>query len=79
MSSVPSWPFARIPGASALMALTVVCLYLPAPAQAREVFDTVKAVSLQLETRVSSPAVSYFDELSAQLLSLGLGVRESIQ
>jgi signal peptidase len=39
------------------------------------VFDIVKAASLPLKTRISSPGVSHFDELSAQLLSLGLGVR----
>jgi signal peptidase len=39
------------------------------------VFDIVKAASLPLKTRISSPGVSHFDELSAQLFSLGLGVR----
>ena len=38
-------------------------------------FDTVKAAYLPLKTRSSSPSVSHFDNLSAQLLNLGLGVR----
>jgi signal peptidase len=69
------WPFARILGASVLTALTAVSLYHPAPAQVREVFDTVKAAHLTTKTRTSSPSVSHFDNLSAQLLNLGLGVR----
>ena len=72
---MPSWPFAKTLGALALTALTVVCLCHPAPDQAREVFDTVKAESIPLKTRISSSSVSHFDNLSAQLLSLGLGVR----
>jgi signal peptidase len=72
---VLSWPFARILGALALTALTAVCRYHPAPAQVHEVFDTVKAAHLTTNTRTPSPSVSHFDNLSAQLLNLGLGVR----
>ena len=43
--------------------------------QNTEAIDTVKSASLPLETRTSSPSFSHFDNLSAQLLSLGLGVR----
>jgi len=39
------------------------------------VFDSVQAAYLPLKTRSSSPSVSHFDNLSAQLLNLGLGVR----
>jgi len=72
---VLSWPSVKPPGALALTAMAAACLCLPAPDQDREGFDIVKAASLPLKTRISSPGLSHFDELSAQLLSLGLGVR----
>jgi len=68
------------------MKCIAVCPTHRAPAKARdeasqrttqntEAIDTVKAASLPQKTRSSSPSLSYFDNLSAQLLSLGLGVR----
>jgi signal peptidase len=72
---VPSWPFVKAPGAAALNPLPAVLPYHPVPDQARKGFDIVKAASFPLKTRISSPGISHFDELSRQLLSLGLGVR----
>jgi signal peptidase len=72
---VPFWPFVKTLEASALTALIAVYLYLPAPVQDREVSDTVKTAYLPLKSGSSSPSVSHFDNLSAQLLNLGLGVR----
>ena len=69
---MPSWPFVKAPGAAALNPLPAVLPYHPAPDQAREVFDTVKAELFALRTRALSPNLSL---LSGDLLSLGLGVR----
>jgi signal peptidase len=71
----------------ALTALTAVCLYHRAPAQALDWFqaagqtqnieaiDTVKTAHLALKTQTSSLGFSHFGDLSGELLSLGLGVR----
>jgi hypothetical protein len=72
---VPSWPFVKPLGALALTALTAVCLYHPAPAQAHKAIDTVKEANSALSARTSSPGFCHFGNLSVELLSLGLGVR----
>ena len=72
---MPSWPFAKTPGALALTALIAVSPYHPAPDQVHKAIDTVKTAHLELNAQPSSLGFRHFGDLSADLLSLGLGVR----